>query len=95
MLLILWLMRFMAGFFDLLRGCFVVGLTMRHDYHDHDHDDHVHPNSKVGNPAKFLQSPDLAKEHAQDRPDYAAYDVADVPVDLIEALTMSNDDHPD
>jgi hypothetical protein len=66
---------------------------MRHDYHNHDHHYHVHPDGEIGNPAKSLQSPDLAKKHSQDGPDHATDNVADIPVDLIKALTIANDDH--
>jgi hypothetical protein len=35
----------------------------------------------------------LPKEHAQNRPDHTAYNITDVSIDLIEALTVANDDH--
>jgi hypothetical protein len=64
-----------------------------HHSHNHDHDDHIDPDGKVGDPSKSLQSPDLAERHAQNRPDHAADNITDIPVDLIEALTIANDDH--
>ena len=66
---------------------------MSDDDHDHNHNYHTDPDGKVGDPAKPLQSPDLPKEHAQNRPYHTADNITDISVDLIEALTIADDDH--
>jgi hypothetical protein len=78
---------------NLLGSSLIVWLTVSNNNHGHDHDYHIHPDGKIRNPAESLQSPYLAKHHTQRRPDYTAYDVADVIVDLVEALSVANDDN--
>jgi hypothetical protein len=65
------------------------------DDHGEYHSGNVNPYSKVGDPAKALQSTDLPEEHSQSDPDDAADNVANGGIDLVKTLAVLDDDHAD
>ena len=74
-------------------GSIVVRDRVRDGCDGNDHNDDVDPDGSVCDPTKTLESTNLPKEHTKNCPDDTADDVADVAVDLVKTLSVTDDNN--